>query len=515
MFQDYKKSVRSKLSLQEMKKLAIDEIIQTKKYLEPKDAEAIRDCLMRFDMNALFKIPVVWKEYRDFHDLIYHSKKAEGYKIALDQNDQDFNELESLLREKLEEQLVLHQVNPLRIDEIINRIMDMGDLKVVEGNKDLSSNQQTQLPKVIEQIPEYRELKKSKWQPKNIENIIKFEVRDAIIHTETAIRTFAHVIDLTNRIYNSKTIDEVDNSLFLNAEDKKTIKKALADEKKCPVLSEYLRYFGCDKATAVYHLKQAFIPVRRELEIGYAVFEKMEADIIKNQNFDGVRTSPDITEYQRAKLLEFLLNDHACQDYVNACRKYLALERMEKLHNEISTQFANQKGFKSISGYEESVVAAMLDYYCIDESIQERECAGIEVKEILDNGGVMAVVRKVEASPPYKNFRKSYGFLMEMRMRTSEEAFKRFFDSQIEEAECGKKEGDDLFMVFKNDFHYEKGRLARYRNPIPPKKTQAIARNIEDSSQYDALISSINACNIQKVLIGSSTYENTLEDLKY
>lgn len=54
------------------------------------------------NMDELFKNPVVWREHIEYFDLIHNKKETEAYKIAIEQNNQDIDEIENKLKENVE-----------------------------------------------------------------------------------------------------------------------------------------------------------------------------------------------------------------------------------------------------------------------------------------------------------------------------------------------------------------------------------------------------------------------------
>ena len=175
------------------------------------DAVKIKELLGKFEINELFKEDAVWKDHVKFFDRIYHGKEAEAFRTALKQKGEDLNRVSDSLRERLEVLFEKYEFSFSLIEKTIEEILRDGDLKAIEGNSKFNEFQRTELPREIEALKEYRTLleKSAKWRPDNIKDKVHFEIMDVLVHARIPKRDYQELVDLTNRIINSWSIEEV------------------------------------------------------------------------------------------------------------------------------------------------------------------------------------------------------------------------------------------------------------------------------------------------------------------
>jgi hypothetical protein len=216
----------------------------------------------------------------------------------------------------------------------------------------------------------------------------------------------------------------------------------------CKHLCEYIKYKGSNKETDLHLMKQALIPIQRELKIDFNEFRKLQDTFIRENNFEAARTCLTITEDQRGKLLEFLTKNKQCEAYFVSCKKIELAKILEDLQSELErclNRGTGGKGKKThpVIRYLDTIFSAITEFLVIDERIADKKYTfpmSKVLEQFVDEQVVQCMTDFYE-SDAYLTFRKTFEFYVKIHQDKAEMTLKQFFDSQVKAQLVSEQEG--------------------------------------------------------------------------
>jgi len=194
-------------------------------------------------------------------------------------------------------------------------------------------------------------------------------------------------------------------------------------------------------------MKQALIPIQRELKIDFNEFRKLQDTFIRENNFEAARTCLTITEDQRGKLLEFLTKNKQCEAYFVSCKKIELAKILEDLQTELE-RCLNRTGGKGkkthpVIKYLDTIFSAITEFLVIDERIADKKYTypmSKVLEQFVDEQVVQCMTDFYE-SDAYLTFRKNFEFYVKIHQDKAEMTLKQFFDSQVKAQLVSEQEG--------------------------------------------------------------------------